>query len=318
MSPTTQADSDSNSSQPSLAEPSPPLQHHSKYFFDDDLVIFEVESTLFRVHKHYLIKESEVFQSMFSCPPDAAGPEGKTVDRPIVLPEVKVLEFEALLDVFYERGYRQKEPRIGLPPSWFPGEDVIRLGVLKRSQLHQRLQGLLSVANRFGFEEIKDLAVKAFEKEVLVELDPVDKILLARQFDVSDWLKPAYVNLCQRSKPLSTTEAGRLGAETAALIAQARETYRDSRAYTDAKTSYNPVAFELLCSRVRNLELDREAEVAVRTVFFPQTDAPLDETGIDPKDIELVIQQAGCSRAVAVKALKDYSGDLINAIMAAA
>ncbi|NEE15799.1 hypothetical protein G3M58_56205 [Streptomyces sp. SID7499] len=43
----------------------------------------------------------------------------------------------------------------------------------------------------------------------------------------------------------------------------------------------------------------------------------LDETGVDPKDIELVMAQTGKSRAVAVKALKESGGDLINAIMAA-
>ncbi|GHA65268.1 hypothetical protein ACIQRS_07975 [Streptomyces termitum] len=45
-------------------------------------------------------------------------------------------------------------------------------------------------------------------------------------------------------------------------------------------------------------------------------DAP-DETGIDPRDIELVMAQTGRSRAVAVRALRDSGGDLINAIMAA-
>jgi nascent polypeptide-associated complex subunit alpha len=41
----------------------------------------------------------------------------------------------------------------------------------------------------------------------------------------------------------------------------------------------------------------------------------IDETGVEAKDIELVISQAGCSRAKAVKALKDNDGDLVNAIM---
>lgn len=45
----------------------------------------------------------------------------------------------------------------------------------------------------------------------------------------------------------------------------------------------------------------------------PDDDAPVDETGVDAKDIDLVIAQVGCSRAKAVKALKDSGGDLINA-----
>ncbi|CAD6888277.1 unnamed protein product [Tilletia controversa] len=42
---------------------------------------------------------------------------------------------------------------------------------------------------------------------------------------------------------------------------------------------------------------------------------PIDEDGVDPKDIELVIAQVGCSRRKAVKALKDSKGELIDAIM---
>ncbi|WFD34541.1 GAL4 enhancer protein [Malassezia cuniculi] len=42
---------------------------------------------------------------------------------------------------------------------------------------------------------------------------------------------------------------------------------------------------------------------------------PIDETGVDAQDIELVIEQVGCSRRKAVKALKESEGDLINAIM---
>jgi nascent polypeptide-associated complex subunit alpha len=39
------------------------------------------------------------------------------------------------------------------------------------------------------------------------------------------------------------------------------------------------------------------------------------ETGMDPKDIELVVSQAGCSRADAVNALKNNQNDIVNAIM---
>jgi len=49
----------------------------------------------------------------------------------------------------------------------------------------------------------------------------------------------------------------------------------------------------------------------------PEDDGGLDETGVEAKDIELVMAQVNCSRAKAVRALKDSGGDLINAIMAA-
>jgi NACalpha-BTF3-like transcription factor len=44
-----------------------------------------------------------------------------------------------------------------------------------------------------------------------------------------------------------------------------------------------------------------------------EEEGPVDETGVEAKDIELVMQQVSCTRAKAVKALKDSGGDLINA-----
>ncbi|KAI4302474.1 hypothetical protein MLD38_038214 [Melastoma candidum] len=46
-----------------------------------------------------------------------------------------------------------------------------------------------------------------------------------------------------------------------------------------------------------------------------QDDEEVDETGIEPKDIELVMTQAGVSRSKAVKALKAADGDIVTAIM---
>ncbi|KDD75139.1 hypothetical protein H632_c848p1 [Helicosporidium sp. ATCC 50920] len=41
----------------------------------------------------------------------------------------------------------------------------------------------------------------------------------------------------------------------------------------------------------------------------------VDETGVDPKDIELVMSQSQASRKKVVKALKAAGGDIVNAIM---
>lgn len=45
----------------------------------------------------------------------------------------------------------------------------------------------------------------------------------------------------------------------------------------------------------------------------PEEDGPVDESGVDPKDIDLVMQQVNCTRAKAVRVLKESGGDLINA-----
>jgi len=44
-------------------------------------------------------------------------------------------------------------------------------------------------------------------------------------------------------------------------------------------------------------------------------EASVDETGVEAKDIDLVMSQANCSRTAAVKALRKNNGDIVNAIM---
>ncbi|XP_072959716.1 nascent polypeptide-associated complex subunit alpha-like protein 1 [Typha angustifolia] len=46
-----------------------------------------------------------------------------------------------------------------------------------------------------------------------------------------------------------------------------------------------------------------------------QDDEEVDDTGVEPKDIELVMTQAGVSKSKAVKALKAADGDIVTAIM---
>jgi len=54
---------------------------------------------------------------------------------------------------------------------------------------------------------------------------------------------------------------------------------------------------------------------AVDKIGDPIQQADVDESGLEPKDIELVMSQASCSRADAVTALRSNDGDIVNAIM---
>ncbi|TMW41276.1 hypothetical protein DOY81_013643 [Sarcophaga bullata] len=66
-----------------------------------------------------------------------------------------------------------------------------------------------------------------------------------------------------------------------------------------------------------------EAAGAADTIGTTSSVAPIaeedeeevDETGVDEKDIELVITQANTTRAKAIKALKNNNNDIVNAIM---
>lgn len=46
-----------------------------------------------------------------------------------------------------------------------------------------------------------------------------------------------------------------------------------------------------------------------------ESEEEVDETGVEEKDVELVVAQAQVSRAKAIKALKNNQNDIVNAIM---
>jgi len=54
-------------------------------------------------------------------------------------------------------------------------------------------------------------------------MDLVDKIVIAKRFDVWAWLVPTLNELVQREKPLDLSEGNRLGMEWALKVAEVRE-----------------------------------------------------------------------------------------------
>ena len=87
----------------------------------------------------------------------------------------------------------------------------------------------------------------------------------------------------------------------AAQMAQAQKSVSDDAGTASSAPSFN--VNDLTSSK--KVEDDEEED----------ENAPIDETGVDQKDIDLVMEQVSCSRRKAVKALKENDGDLINAIM---
>lgn len=58
-----------------------------------------------------------------------------------------------------------------------------------------------------------------------------------------------------------------------------------------------------------------KTEPSAATTAAPEEEEEVDDTGVEPRDIDLVMTQAGVSRSKAVKALKNHQGDIVSAIM---
>jgi len=62
-------------------------------------------------------------------------------------------------------------------------------------------------------------------------------------------------------------------------------------------------------------ELTKPSAIVEEDEDDDEDDDNVDMTGVEEKDVDLVIQQANCSKAKAVKALRRTEGDIVNAIM---
>ncbi|KAL2542378.1 Nascent polypeptide-associated complex subunit alpha-like protein 2 [Abeliophyllum distichum] len=60
---------------------------------------------------------------------------------------------------------------------------------------------------------------------------------------------------------------------------------------------------------------DASAAAVASATQEEEEDEEIDETGVEARDIDLVMTQAGVSRSKAVKALKTHNGDIVSAIM---
>lgn len=90
---------------------------------------------------------------------------------------------------------------------------------------------VLAVSSRWDFEVYRTIA-----QEKLSQLaSPIQRILLSRQFDVKEWLVPAFLELCVREEALTLEEGKILGMENVILLADVRQAIRGNGRVTLAE-----------------------------------------------------------------------------------
>jgi len=178
-------------------------KRHEEYYFDDGSAVLLVEDTLFRVHKYYFTRESEIFADMFSLPTggtsgSSAAAEGKSDSSPIEIPGVTRQEMESFLDFVY---FGMHDEHTFTLESWV---------------------SLLSFSTRFICDKIRARSIRELEA-IQSRVDPIERIVLAVRHNIPQWLSGAYQELCQRQDSLSEEEGERLGLPTVIKLMRARE-----------------------------------------------------------------------------------------------
>lgn len=84
---------------------------------------------------------------------------------------------------------------------------------------------ILSISTRYVCDKLRARAIKEIHDH-RPRIDPVEKIALAVEYNVPDWLAPSYAAVCQRALPINRMEGYKLGLETTILLARAREAVR--------------------------------------------------------------------------------------------
>ncbi|KAJ3754323.1 hypothetical protein EV360DRAFT_15886, partial [Lentinula raphanica] len=159
-----------------------------------DCRIFQVENCLFRFPIQFLAVQSSYFQNLRD-----ESPNGFTEEDTIDLDGVSREDFRQLLKILCS-------PRKFIYPEAF--------------SLSQ-WEAVLRLAKRWGMNQVKTHAVVAIER--LSDVDPVEKIVLARTYDIQSWLAPAFNDILQRSQSLTESDVEKLGVPTAVSLMSLRD-----------------------------------------------------------------------------------------------
>lgn len=177
------------------------LERDNVYYLEP--VIFQVEDRLFKVPRYNFERKSDIFEAMFSLPQIVGrDPEGSNESAPVKLEGVSKLDFQKLLEVMY--------PLELTATPWLTMSKEEWISVLK-------------LATMWNFKEIRALAISNLSKQTI---DPIEQILLAKSYNVPQWLHSGYDAIAQRSRMLSLDEAEQLGYPTAIRVFQVREQAR--------------------------------------------------------------------------------------------
>ncbi|CAE6471254.1 unnamed protein product [Rhizoctonia solani] len=151
---------------------------------------------------------------MFKMPkPEGDGAEeGSSPEHPIIINGVSASDFTALLTVLYAGQFSSNQPTLNAP----------------------LIIPAFRLANMFNFSELRAYLLPLAEEN----LDDVDKIVFAREFDIKEWLAPAHIHLCQRDDHLSAEEARKLEVDSVLMISRMRERHRTRSSAAIANNVY--------------------------------------------------------------------------------
>jgi len=142
--------------------------------FNFQVIVFEVENRLFQVLRNGFNVPGTPFEAMFSLPHTQTDSiEGSSLENPIHLQGIRVDHFRSFLRILY--------PFIGQKPVVEFDEWV----------------GVLHLATMWIFQEVRAKAISQLS-DLIKQKTVMERISLAREYQVVEWLRDAYLELTQK------------------------------------------------------------------------------------------------------------------------
>ncbi|KAJ7883275.1 hypothetical protein B0H13DRAFT_2047070 [Mycena leptocephala] len=159
---------------------------------------------IFKVPRHHFDRRSEIFSTTFTLPAgDGIHAEGENDENPVVLEGIRSVDFKSLLKVLYPLDIQQI---LNNKDEWMTKDEWI---------------SVLKLSTQWYFLDTRDLAIKQLSNRK--DIGSVDRILLARQYDVPAWLRMGISELARRHGGISREDAEKIGWETAFQLCHVRE-----------------------------------------------------------------------------------------------
>ncbi|CAK5266680.1 unnamed protein product [Mycena citricolor] len=174
----------------------PSAQSPHFYFRDRGMLILEAENVLFRVHEHFLHRDSPVLRDLVPTEISNTGPEAI-----FHLDGVKSKDLEHLLWLYYNPLITDyTAPR----STWL---------------------AILRLADRFSMTRPAQIALEhLMAPTATASTDPLERIMLCERPDMSrSDARDAYVRVCTREAALTAEEIARLSPAVVGIIGAARE-----------------------------------------------------------------------------------------------
>ncbi|KAJ7157511.1 hypothetical protein C8R43DRAFT_400925 [Mycena crocata] len=235
-----------------LALPAPDGPRDQKYYLES--VVFKVEDRIYKVPRYHFQHSSEIFATTFTLPAaDDVQAEGHSDKNLFVLEGITSVDFARLL-------LRDIPQILGMPKDdW--------ISVLKLSTL-------------WYFLDARDLAIRQLDA---MGLSSVLRILLARQYDVANWLRTGYTELARREEGISLEDAAKIGWEATVRLYHTRETaiknWSSSSTYRANQYQGNQSRFQLADVEGTFREEFRRADAASAAYARPNSVSAVHSVG---------------------------------------